>query len=172
MDLDFLLIQKMRMGDDTAIDAFVEKYYPKILQYCRLHIRDYGYAEDLTQETFVKFFRSLSDYRHYGKVANYLYVIAGNVCKDFYKKVREIPMEENSEGASDHREQIDTRIAIETAINSLPTELKETAILFFLQEVKLKEIACILGIGLSLVKYRIKKARELLQAALSEEEKK
>lgn len=48
MDTDFLLIQKMKIGDDNAIDTFVHKYYPKILQYCRLHIRDFDYAEDLT----------------------------------------------------------------------------------------------------------------------------
>ena len=59
MDLDLLLIQRMKSGDNTAIESFIRKYYPQILQYCRLHVHDPGYAEDLTQETFEHFFRSL-----------------------------------------------------------------------------------------------------------------
>ncbi len=56
LDLDCLLVQRMRMGDERALDAFVTKYYPAILKYCRLHIDDYGYAEDMAQETFARFF--------------------------------------------------------------------------------------------------------------------
>lgn len=64
MDRDFLLVQKIRMGDEKAIEIFVEKYYPRILSYCQVHIGDHGYAEDMTQETFERFFRSLKQYRH------------------------------------------------------------------------------------------------------------
>lgn len=66
MDADFLLICRMKNGDDQAIDAFVRKYYPPILRYCHLHIKDHGYAEDMTQEVFAKFFRTLNQYQHYG----------------------------------------------------------------------------------------------------------
>ena len=76
MDTDILLIQKMRMGDERAVELFVEKYFSRILRYCRSHIGDPIYAEDMTQETFVRFFRTLPQYRHYGKAANYLYAIA------------------------------------------------------------------------------------------------
>lgn len=74
----------------------MEKYYPAILRYCRLHIDDYGYAEDMAQETFARFFRTLRQYRHYGKAANYLYAIAANACRDYYRqsKNRELPTEQ------------------------------------------------------------------------------
>ncbi len=64
MDADFLLLHRMRDGDDQAIEDFVRKYYPVILRYCHLHIQDTCYAEDLTQETFARFFRTLSQYQH------------------------------------------------------------------------------------------------------------
>ena len=73
MDEDFLLVQKMRMGDENAFDRFVTKYYPAIMKYCQIHIGDYGYAEDMTQETFTRFFRTFRQYKHYGKAVNYLY---------------------------------------------------------------------------------------------------
>lgn len=96
MDRDDLLVLKMRGGDEKALETFVEKYYPAILRYCRLHIDDYGYAEDMAQETFARFFRTLRQYRHYGKAANYLYAIAANACRDYYRqsKNRELPTEQ------------------------------------------------------------------------------
>lgn len=79
MGPDALLFHRMKRGETEAVDQFVEKYYPLVLRYCRLHIRDPGYAEDAAQETFARFFQALPRYRHQGKAANYLYVIAGNL---------------------------------------------------------------------------------------------
>ena len=67
MDIDFWLIQKMKHGDENAFNVFVHKYYKKILDYCVYHCTDKVYAEDLTQETFVRFFANLSDYRYKDK---------------------------------------------------------------------------------------------------------
>ncbi|RKI91349.1 RNA polymerase sigma factor [Parablautia intestinalis] len=164
MDADFWLIRKMRMGDEQAIESFVQKYYPRILKYSRAHIDDYGYAEDVTQETFVRFFRTLKEYRHYGKAANYLYVIAANLCRDYYRKAREIPIEELPEGEDPYVRNVAQQIDVRLALESLPEEIRGTTVLYFLQERKQKDIARIQGISLSLVKYRIRKARELLCA--------
>ena len=82
MNIDFLLIQKMKHGDENAFDIFVRKHYEEILKYCNYHCLDASYAEDLTQETFLHFFERLSDYRYMGKTRNYLYTIAGNLCRN------------------------------------------------------------------------------------------
>ena len=94
MDLDFLLIRKMKQGDEEAFDLFVHKYYKDILSFCNYHCFDKEYAEDLTQETFIRFFTGLAAYRHRGKVKNYLYTIANHLCIDHLKKAREIPTED------------------------------------------------------------------------------
>lgn len=170
MDSDLLLIQKMKIGDEQAIDVFVRKYYLKILKYCCLHIHDYGYAEDAAQETFEQFFCTLNQYRHYGKVLNYLYVIASNKCKNFYAKRKELVMDELPEQTDYSMDDVGEYMDVHHALNDLPLELREIAILFFFQQLKQKEIAKILGIGLPLVKYRIRKAKELLVLSLGEEE--
>ena len=84
MDADFLLIHKMKNGDEEAIEVFVKKYYSTIRNYCRLHTYTVCDAEDITQATFEHFFRSFRSYHHVGKTANYLYVIARNLCWDNY----------------------------------------------------------------------------------------
>ena len=170
MDSDFLLIHRMRSGDDTAIETFVQKYYPVILRYCHLHLSDKSYAEDATQEVFARFFRTLNQYQHYGKAQNYLYVIAANICRDFYRNPQEESIEELPEEPVCEMPSLDLRLDVHMALEKLPPELREVTILFFFQEVKQKEIAKILGIGLPLVKYRIKRAKELLAGYLGKEE--
>ena len=170
MDADFILLHRMRNGDDQAIEDFVRKYYPRVLRYCHLHIRDVGYGEDLTQETFARFFRTLNQYQHYGKAANYLYVIAGNLCRDHHKKLDEIPMEELPEQPIYQMEVLDLRLDVHRALEQLPPELLEVTILYFFQELKQKEIARILGVGLPLVKYRIRRAKDLLEQMIGKED--
>ena len=170
MDSDFLLLHRMRHGDDQTIEDFVRKYYPMILRYCQLHIQDLGYAEDLTQETFARFFRTLHQYQHYGKAANYLYVIAGNLCRDHHKRPVEILMEELPEQLVYQMETLDLRLDIHRTLEQLPPELREVTILYFFQELKQKEISKILGIGLPLVKYRIRRAKELLEQLIGKED--
>ena len=140
MTSDFLLLQKIRNGNNHAGNQFVEKYYSFIYQYCFLHIHNQECAEDMVQETFVRFFGALMSGAEIGKAKSYLYSIAGNIIKNYYKKKKDL----------------------------LPEEIKETAILFFFQGLKQKEISDLLHIKLSLVKYRVSKAKELLSKQLEE----
>lgn len=181
---DEWLIRKIKRGDDFAINKFVEKYYPIILNYCKKRVRDWGMAEDLTQETFVHFFRSLSLYRHHGKTQNYLYTIAGNLCRDFYKTNKEeIPMEEtdltgirlsgmaqNGKLSYDPLEDAAERMDMQMALDKLPDIYREIMKLHLLYNLQQIQIAEILNIKIHIVKYRIKKGKILLQKILREEE--
>ena len=171
---DFLLIRRMKQGDDDAFDKFVRKYYAEILQYCRYHCYDVEQAEDLTQETFLKFIGSLQSYHHMGKAKNYLYTIAGNLCKNNAKKKKDLPADpevwDREMGFSDEMERVETKICIEQALNELSPELREIMILFYFQDCKLTEIANILQISLPLVKYRLRKAKEEIKQLLGKEE--
>ena len=174
MDIDFLLLQRMKRGDENAFDVFVRKYYKEISNYCNYHCPDTSTAEDLTQETFLRFFEKLSDYRYMGKTKNYLYTIAGNLCRDSYKKIRESLLEEQSLEIQDclHPPETDellNRLTIKAALDRLPAELREVIILYYFQELKLTEISSTLQIGLPLVKYRVKQAKTHLERLLREE---
>lgn len=170
---DFLLIKKMKQGDDTAFDIFVRKYYLEILTYCYYHCPNKNYAEDLTQETYVRFLTKLSDYHYKGKTLNYLYTIAGNLCRDYLKKVKEIPVEEmelvEEKNLGQYQtENILNKIFVEQALRQLPDELTEILTLYYFQELKLTEIASKLQIGLPLVKYRLRRGKKLLKEFVGE----
>lgn len=110
----------------------------------------------------------MKQYRHYGKAANYLYVIAANTCHDYHRKHKEIATETMPEQADTRADNAEERLDVQMAFKRLPEEVREVAVLYFLQEQKQKDIAVMLGIGLPLVKYRIRRARELLAGYLGD----
>ena len=168
MTSDFLLLQKIRNGNNHAGNQFVEKYYSFIYQYSFLHIHNQECAEDMVQETFVRFFGALMSGAEIGKAKSYLYSIAGNIIKNYYKKTKEILLDQLPDIEKDNLTEIEIRLDVERALDLLPEEIKETAILFFFQGLKQKEISDLLHIKLSLVKYRVSKAKELLSKQLEE----
>ncbi len=173
MQQDFLLVRKMQNGDEAAMDIFVQKYYPKILQYCGYHCPDRDAAYDLTQETFERFFRNLIHYHHKGKALNFLYTIAGNLCIDWMRKNKTVQygqaIQEDDISGGGGLEDLDDKMLIEAALAKIPDELREVVILHYFQEFSMRETADILKIGVPLVKYRIKKAKEQLRALIGEE---
>ena len=173
MQQDFLLVRKMQNGDEAAMDIFVQKYYPKILQYCGYHCPDREMAYDLTQETFERFFRNLIHYHHKGKALNFLYTIAGNLCIDWMRKNKTAQcgqaVQEGAISGEDGLEGLDDKMLIKAALARLPDELREVVILHYFQEFSMRETADILQIGVPLVKYRIKKGKEQLRVLIGEE---
>lgn len=164
---DFLLIARMRAGDEAAVEIFVRAHYPAILHYCRLRVGE-G-AEDATQESFARFFASFDSYRHFGKARNYLYVIAGNVCRDLMRRRREFSLDALPEPIAPPTDP-ELCVDLNRAFDKLTPELREAALLYFAQGLKQREIASILGIGVPLVKYRIRKSREILARELRGED--
>lgn len=126
----FLIITENKKWKKWCQWTVDKKYYSSIYQYCLLHTHDRNYAEDLTQETFLHFFASLETYKEYGKTKNYLYRIAGNIIKNFYIKKKEILVEQFPEIIEESMKGVEIRLDIEKAVQYLPDEIKDTAILF------------------------------------------
>ncbi len=172
VDTGFILIQRMKHGDEAACDIFVRKYYEEIFRYCKYRCFDIESAEDIVQETFIKFFENIQNYHFIGKTKNYLYTIAGNLCKDFYKKKKNLYIGKEEivqDGSLYTLDYVVDKVMVETAVQSLPQELQEVIILYYFQELKIKEIADMLQISLSLVKYRLKQAKKKLGEFIGEE---
>ncbi|MFR4430427.1 MAG: RNA polymerase sigma factor [Blautia faecis] len=146
----------------------MRKYYDEILKYCTYHCQDAQYGEDFTQEVFVRFFAGLAAYEYQGK--KIISTPLQGICAGFYRKSQEIPMEqqvfEQEKEENGKLEKVAERLDMEQALRKLPEELREVLILYYFQELKLREIAKVLQIGLPLAKYRIKRAKEQLALLL------
>ena len=67
-------IQNLFLNEEKVEDL-IRRYYSDIYKYCFFHLGNRETAEDITQEVFLKFLKSLDSYREYGKLKNYLYII-------------------------------------------------------------------------------------------------
>ena len=161
--------KKIKNGDKEGLYIAFDAYYDRIYGYCYRHVNHRETAQDLTQEVFLRVLLHLEKYRHYGKFENYLYVIARNLCRDYYRKrhvlsLEDLELQEEERGFTRTEEQL----VIEQALKKLSEQEREIILLRFYQDLKIKDIAKILGLKLSTVKYHLKRAQERLEDELTD----
>lgn len=123
----------------------LEEQYAKIYRYCyfRLHSREL--AEDVTQETFLRYFEH--DYRlTSGAALRCLYTIARNLCVDVSRKTQPLPLEEFPP-IETTEEQTMTGIAVKSVLSKLDDGERELLLLRYVNEVPVAEIGRLLGIS-------------------------
>lgn len=140
-----------------------KKYYRDIYTYCFCRVEDRQTAQDLTQEVFLRFLQNLDSYEHTGKLKNYLYVTAGNLIKDHYRKRKEDVWEDEkiqqtADKLSAGTENISDRLTLQEIIRGLPELERELILLRYYQNLHLGEIARIVSMPVSTVRYRLKQA--------------
>ncbi|MBR3107488.1 MAG: sigma-70 family RNA polymerase sigma factor [Clostridia bacterium] len=144
-------------------------YQEDLLRVCFLYLQDQGLAEDAVQETFLKAYRALPQYREECSPKTWLTRIAINTCKDYRRTFwfRRVRWNEMPEWAVSHGPDVsEESIAVSVEIARLPPKLKETVLLYYYQDMTVNEIAEALGISQSSVSARLIRAREKLRAAL------
>ena len=72
--------------DRDKMEDLIRENYMCIYKYCFYHLGDRDTAQDITQEVFLKFIKEIGRYREYGKLKNYLYVIARNSIRDYGRR--------------------------------------------------------------------------------------
>jgi RNA polymerase sigma-70 factor (ECF subfamily) len=174
------LLQRARLGDAHAFDAFVRRESPRVYGWmCRAVGREA--AEDLTQEIFLKAFRGLSRYRGEATARAWLAAIAHNAVKNQYRflgrfrRVFSAPpdrgrMAEPADpraGPEETAGDRERRARIATALEHLPERFRMPLVLRDLDGWSYEEIASSLHLPLGTVKSRIARARGLLKAVLA-----
>ncbi len=142
--------------------------YDKIYKYCYFKVKNSHVAEDLTQETFLKFF-SQNSYINRGKTLAYLYTIAKHLCIDTYKKTEMLPLDEDIPSESTFKD-FETSFAIRQAIETLSEDLQEVIFLRFVNDLSIIEISSIVGISRFSVYRRVNKALKEIKLILKEED--
>ena len=133
----------------------INDQYDKIFRYCYYKIHDRDIAEDLTQDTFLRFLES-PHYRDMGKELHYLYTIAGNLCKDAFHRRTAEELDENIADDKDYEDFILTNVALGNAIKNLPEEDKEIIILRYINDVPIGVLGELFGMSRFRMSRRIK----------------
>ncbi len=146
----------------------MEEHYDKIYRYCYYKVRNSLLAEDLTQETFLRYF-ARSPHLGRGKRLAYLYTIARHLCIDSFRKVQPELLTEDIP-ATDCFEQTDLHLALREALQLLPPQEQELLLLRYANQLAVGEIAAILGISRFAVYRRTHSALTTLKNTLREED--
>lgn len=144
--------------------------YDKIYRYCYFKLNHRETAEDITQETFLRYFDSVHGirYEERGKALQYLYTIARNLCIDEFRKhsVEQLPEEQIG---VDMEEQLITSFSVKTALRGLDKESQELLLLRFVNEVPVSVICNIMGISRFVVYRRTNAALKQMKEQLGKE---
>lgn len=180
-EIDQQLVERAQRGDKRAFDLLVIKYQRKLARLLSQFIRDSAEVEDVTQETFVKAYRSLSSFRGESAFYTWLYRIGINAAKNFLvaQKRRasattngfDIEDAENFEEGTQLRElntpesELMSRQIAQTVhqtLEVLPEELRTAITLREIEGLSYEEIANIMNCPTGTVRSRIFRAREAI----------
>lgn len=121
-----------------------DEQYNKIYRYCYFKLNHQQMAEDVTQETFLRFLEN-SNYCEQGKKIRYLYTIARNLCVDIYRAKQNERLDAELL-VEDKEDEILTGIAVKEAVSQLAKEEQELLLLRYVNEVSVSDICSILKI--------------------------
>lgn len=145
----------------------LDEQYDKIYRYCYMKLRHQQAAEDITQETFLRFLENKT-YKDMGKEIGYLYRIAGNLCIDLVRKQKNEELsEEIPDSTQNIQENMTVHMDLRKAIKSLDSQEQELVFLRYVNELSVGKTAEILGIS-RFALYR--KSRECLKKLKKEME--
>lgn len=121
----------------------IDEQYDKVYRYCYFRVKNQHLAEDITQETFLRFFES-HHYKDIGRPLAYLYTIARNLCIDEFRKV---PVEQLKEEIVQNgfEEAIVEKESLYQAMEILSKEEQELILLRYVNELSLADLSKIYG---------------------------
>jgi RNA polymerase sigma-70 factor (ECF subfamily) len=182
-DSDLLLVERTRAGDARAFELLVIKYQRRIQRLIRRMVRDVDLVEDIAQETFIRAYRALHQYRGEAQFYTWLYRIAVNTAKKFLLEFKHDPVvmqaalrsqdEEDetsqrlSEPISDETPESvlaakEIATVINTAMAALPDDLRQAVTLREIEGLSYEEIASVMDCPIGTVRSRIFRAREAI----------
>jgi RNA polymerase sigma-70 factor (ECF subfamily) len=180
---DQRLVERVQRGEKVAFDLLVLKYQHKVVKLIMRYVRDPSEALDVSQEAFLKAYRALPKFRGDSAFYTWLYRIAVNTAKNHIVAMNRRPIEydldlQESDGYElnvklrneDSPEKIaqrdELRQTVQSAIDSLPDELRVAILLREIDGMSYEEIAHAMECPVGTVRSRIFRAREAIDKTI------
>ena len=179
MEPEQSLIQRAQKGDPEAFATLVDEHQRYVYNLALRVVRDENEALDLTQETFVRAWTALPNFRGQSQFRTWLYRITTNLCYNRLPGLRRSLNDLGDDVLPDVPESEDTasnplrvlesneiRIQLHQAIDQLDANYKILIVMRYHDELSYEEIASLLNLPLGTVKTGLFRAREKLRFAL------
>lgn len=187
-EVDFQLVQRTVAGDQKAFELLVIKYQRRIERLIGRMVRDVDLVEDIAQETFIRAYRALHQFRGDAQFYTWLYRIAVNTAKKALVDMKRDPTISESAlrpGSDDDDETYrpgnepisdetpetvlaaaEIARAVEAAMEALPAELRQAVTLREIEGMSYEDIASVMNCPIGTVRSRIFRARETIAERL------
>ncbi len=188
-DADALLVERVKLGDVRAFEMLVVKYQRRIERLIGRMVRDVDLVQDIAQESFIRAYRALPQFRGESAFYTWLYRIAVNTAKKALMDMKRDPLvsesalrggggDENDETSRVENELTDgetpeallaskeVAAAVNAAIEALSEDLRQAITLREIEGLSYEEIAELMNCPIGTVRSRIFRAREAIAARL------
>lgn len=184
-DSDLLLVERTLAGDARAFELLVIKYQRRIQRLIARMVRDVDLVEDIAQETFIRAYRALHQFRGDAQFYTWLYRIAVNTAKKFLLELKRDPLvtqnalkaeDDENETSSPRNEPREEETpesllaareiagVVNAALQALPEDLRQAVTLREIEGLTYEEIALVMACPIGTVRSRIFRAREAISA--------
>lgn len=184
LDTDAMLVERTVAGDQKAYELLVIKYQRRIQRLIGRMVRDVDLVEDIAQETFIRAYRALAQFRGDAQFYTWLYRIAVNTAKKALMELKRDPTVsenffksadddetsplENELTSSETPEALlaskEIAMMVNAAMEALPEELRQAITLREIEGLSYEEIAEVMSCPIGTVRSRIFRAREAISA--------
>lgn len=182
---DAMLVERAVAGDQGAFELLVIKYQRRIQRLIGRMVRDVDLVEDIAQETFIRAYRALHQFRGDAQFYTWLYRIATNTAKKFLLELKRDPtVSENALISGDDGDETfwtgnelttdetpesllaakEIAAAVNLALEALPEELRQALSLREIEGLSYEDIAEAMDCPIGTVRSRIFRAREAISA--------
>lgn len=162
------LLRRARRGEREAVSLLLGRHRAPVSRLCFQMLRDDGAAEDAAQEVLLRAFQKMPGFRGESEFSTWVYRIALNHCleikRSWARRDGLFDAETVARSTGDFSSRIDTRLALESALDALPETLQVILILRMWHQKSYEEIAAILNLPLGTVKSRLHQARREFRA--------
>lgn len=170
-------IRLVKEGDKNAFAALVDRYKDMVFTLSLKLLKDRQEAEEASQDTFLKVYKSLDKFKWESKFSTWIYKVAFNTCLDRLKKNKrfqaiagtdEINEQETEPiiNVLDSIEEKERKQMIQDCLQELPGEDSFLLTLYYFEEQSLEEVSKIIGITQNNVKIRLYRSRKKLASLL------
>jgi RNA polymerase sigma-70 factor, ECF subfamily len=184
---DALLVERTKRGDVKAFEMLVVKYQRRIERLIGRMVRDVDLVEDIAQETFIRAYRALPQFRGESAFYTWLYRIAVNTAKKALVDLKRDPLVTHASQATyddgDETSRAENELtdgetpesllaskevaaAVNTAIDALSEDLRQAIVLREIEGLSYEEISTVMNCPIGTVRSRIFRAREAIATRL------
>ena len=182
-DSDVMLVERAVAGDQGAFELLVIKYQRRIQRLIGRMVRDVDLVEDIAQETFIRAYRALHQFRGDAQFYTWLYRIAVNTAKKFLLELKRDPTVSQSAFKSDADDDEtyyagsepttdespesvlaakEVAAAVNAALEALPEDLRQALTLREIEGLSYEDISGVMNCPIGTVRSRIFRAREAI----------